>query len=332
MSELGVRGAVAQYFISRSDYLESGVGTIQKAVDPISTDEQTHRSKLMEDGLTWVNSEASLIELVCNEKMATVSVVEIVEFSQNGLISFACIDHQIELYLDDDGMPVIVADDYTEEFSDFCSASYVDESQTATDPMAAGSPLCISRIAYYEVGYTETGTNITKYGEWFGMQDEWCAIFVSWCANQAGVATYVIPKTASVPTMRTFFSDRGTFYYSSNYGGNTNPRVGDLVIKGTSASSASHVGIVVNVSGSTFTYVDGNNDNAVDVNTISTSNTGIVGYCRPSYSSSTHIAGSTWYYNVAHHWHECINCGAQVSAAAHDYNQYDGSCICGSVH
>ena len=43
----------------------------------------------------------------------------------------------------------------------------------------------IVQIAQKEVGYKEQGNNITKYGEWYGMQDEWCNIFTSWCANQA---------------------------------------------------------------------------------------------------------------------------------------------------
>lgn len=50
------------------------------------------------------------------------------------------------------------------------------------------------------------GTKGAKYLEWLYGKDNgyaWCAVFVSWCANQAGVSTNVIPKTASVGVMRT---------------------------------------------------------------------------------------------------------------------------------
>jgi cell wall-associated NlpC family hydrolase len=44
-------------------------------------------------------------------------------------------------------------------------------------------------IAYAEVGYTEnpSGSNKTKYGKWFLLDGvPWCAMFVSWCYDQAG--------------------------------------------------------------------------------------------------------------------------------------------------
>lgn len=47
----------------------------------------------------------------------------------------------------------------------------------------------VLEIAEKEVGYKESpkGSNKTKYGEWFGMDGvAWCAIFVSWCYNEAG--------------------------------------------------------------------------------------------------------------------------------------------------
>jgi len=52
-------------------------------------------------------------------------------------------------------------------------------------------------IASGEVGYTEGTGNITKYGEWYGLDgNPWCAMFVSWCANQAGILNSIVPKYA----------------------------------------------------------------------------------------------------------------------------------------
>ncbi len=47
----------------------------------------------------------------------------------------------------------------------------------------------IANIAFAEVGTKESPTNSNKqkYGKWFGFDGVmWCAIFVSWCYDQAG--------------------------------------------------------------------------------------------------------------------------------------------------
>lgn len=42
-------------------------------------------------------------------------------------------------------------------------------------------------ISKAEIGYTEEGSNNTKYGKWYGLNNNpWCAMFVSWCFDQAG--------------------------------------------------------------------------------------------------------------------------------------------------
>ena len=61
-------------------------------------------------------------------------------------------------------------------------------------------------VALGQIGYREQGNNRTKYGEWFGMNGAaWCHMFVSWCANQAGVPASVVPKTA--------FTDSGMAWF-----------------------------------------------------------------------------------------------------------------------
>ena len=43
-------------------------------------------------------------------------------------------------------------------------------------------------IAKAEIGYTETGNNDTKYGDWYELNNQaWCAMFVSWCYDKAGL-------------------------------------------------------------------------------------------------------------------------------------------------
>ena len=50
----------------------------------------------------------------------------------------------------------------------------------------------VVKVARQEVGYSESKGNITKYGEWFGLNGvSWCGIFVSWCYAMGGVT---LPK------------------------------------------------------------------------------------------------------------------------------------------
>lgn len=45
----------------------------------------------------------------------------------------------------------------------------------------------ISATAYEELGYIESGNNLTKFGEWYGMNEQpWCAMFVSWVFHKVG--------------------------------------------------------------------------------------------------------------------------------------------------
>lgn len=56
--------------------------------------------------------------------------------------------------------------------------------------------MTIVDIAKGEIGYQETDNNDTKYGKWFGLNNQpWCAIFVSWCFNQAGLVNLVSAQT-----------------------------------------------------------------------------------------------------------------------------------------
>ena len=51
-------------------------------------------------------------------------------------------------------------------------------------------------VALTQVGYEEGEDNYTKYGVWYDMPNApWCGIFVSWCAEQAGIPTSVLKKT-----------------------------------------------------------------------------------------------------------------------------------------
>lgn len=47
-------------------------------------------------------------------------------------------------------------------------------------------------IAALEINYQEGANNDTKYGKWYGLNNNpWCAMFVSWCFHKAGLSEHV---------------------------------------------------------------------------------------------------------------------------------------------
>lgn len=56
--------------------------------------------------------------------------------------------------------------------------------------------MSVLEIAKAEIGTKELPVNDTKYGKWFGLNNQpWCAIFVSWVFNQAGLGDSVKAQT-----------------------------------------------------------------------------------------------------------------------------------------
>ena len=51
-------------------------------------------------------------------------------------------------------------------------------------------------VATAEIGYTESKNNDTKYGKWYGANNQpWCATFVSWCFNEVGLLAKVVAQS-----------------------------------------------------------------------------------------------------------------------------------------
>jgi len=128
-------------------------------------------------------------------------------------------------------------------------------------------------IALSQVGTREKnrdGTygngNITKYGAWYGMDGQpWCAMFVSWSADQAGILNDVVPKHASTNAGVNAYKAKGLYEtQSSGY----IPREGDAIyFCNKTTKRIQHVGIVVAydpVSKKVYT-VEGNTSNAVRI-------------------------------------------------------------------
>lgn len=129
--------------------------------------------------------------------------------------------------------------------------------------MASGQELV--NVALKEKGTKESGTNNVKYNTWYhgrevsGEDYPWCAVFVSWCANQLGIPTTIIPKTASAGAFAAHAKKgNGTVYTKGT------PQAGDLFLSGYDNNSwAKHVGIVVSCDGSSITTIEGNSSDMV---------------------------------------------------------------------
>ena len=142
----------------------------------------------------------------------------------------------------------------------------------------------IVEIAQSQVGYVEGANNRTKYGEWYGMQDEWCDIFVSWCAHEAGISTDIIPKEAYVPSTANWFSERHLYKPSFSWGGTYEARSGDLILFDWDRNSTSdHIGIVERVEGRRIYTIEGNRENKVKRCEYDAYDVRIRAYCTPKY-------------------------------------------------
>lgn len=154
--------------------------------------------------------------------------------------------------------------------------------------MAPGavSPLAVLRVAqsHIDAGARETGTNVSMFGAWYGMQDQWCAMFVSFCLSHGGFSddggnTCHVPGVtqttrkgwAFVPYMRDSFAAIGRRF--------STPEVGDIFC----INSSMHTGLVAEVRATTFVSAEGNfNDRTANVER----SIGSCYYLRPPYSPS----------------------------------------------
>lgn len=114
--------------------------------------------------------------------------------------------------------------------------------------------MSILSVAQSQIGVKESpsGSNRVKYSQWYGLIGPWCDMFVSWCANMAGVGN-VVGKYAYCPTHVNYFKSKG-WWHGPDY----QPKPGDVVFFGR-RGVACHVGIVERRNGTqSVTTIEGN--------------------------------------------------------------------------
>lgn len=103
----------------------------------------------------------------------------------------------------------------------------------------------------------DNANNITPYGQWYGMNGSaWCAMFVSYCAYQAGVIGDLVPNYAWCPSGMTWYKERNR-YYKRNSG--YIPKRGDIIFfYNNELGRVAHTGIVIEGDDKYITTIEGN--------------------------------------------------------------------------
>lgn len=103
----------------------------------------------------------------------------------------------------------------------------------------------------------------------------WCAMFVSYIANEAGILGNVVPKYASVEAGRQWYIKQGR--YSKRSSGYT-PKAGDVIF--FTRSGQNHTGIVTGYDSKSKTVytIEGNTKDRVARRSYKLTDTYIVGY------------------------------------------------------
>ena len=120
------------------------------------------------------------------------------------------------------------------------------------------------------------------YWSWYGFNSrvEWCACFVSWCANECGyIENGVIPKFAGCIQGSEWFMERGQWQ-----DGSFTPETGHIIFFDWEGDGLTdHVGIVERVENGTVYTVEGNSGDACRQNSYSIGSSVIYGYGIPAY-------------------------------------------------
>lgn len=141
-----------------------------------------------------------------------------------------------------------------------------------------------------------------KYWSWFGWSswNQWCAVFVSWCANQCGyLQSGVLPQTAAAQGFLDWAKanrDKAIIHHDTSYA----PQPGDIVMWDWNENGTmDHVGIVVkNLGGTAYQTVEGNNSGGLGyghdcVRSPEKKNDRYTYFVSPKYPSSQRGATST---------------------------------------
>lgn len=137
--------------------------------------------------------------------------------------------------------------------------------------------------AIVEVALTQLGNEGGQpYWSWYGFEGrvEWCACFVSWCADQCGyIESGIIPKFAGCVDGANWFKGNGQ-WQDRNY----EPQTGNIIFFDWEGDGETdHVGIVEKCENGVVYTVEGNSGDACRQNQYTVGSSSIYGYGVPAY-------------------------------------------------
>ena len=137
--------------------------------------------------------------------------------------------------------------------------------------------------AIVEVALTQLGNEGGQlYWSWYGFEGrvEWCACFVSWCADQCGyIESGIIPKFAGCVDGANWFKGNGQ-WQDRNY----EPQAGNIIFFDWEGDGETdHVGIVEKCENGVVYTVEGNSGDACRQNQYTVGSSSIYGYSVPAY-------------------------------------------------
>ena len=137
--------------------------------------------------------------------------------------------------------------------------------------------------AIVEVALTQVGNQGGQpYWSWYGFNSrvEWCACFVSWCADQCGyIESGLVPKFAGCVDGANWFKSNGK-WQDRTY----EPKVGDIIFFDWEGDGTTdHVGIVEKCENGIVYTVEGNSGDACKQRQYAVGSSNIYGYGIPAY-------------------------------------------------
>ena len=137
--------------------------------------------------------------------------------------------------------------------------------------------------AIVEVALTQLGNEGGQpYWSWYGFEGrvEWCACFVSWCADQCGyIESGIIPKFAGCVDGANWFKGNGQ-WQDRNY----EPQAGNIIFFDWEGDGETdHVGIVEKCENGVVYTVEGNSGDTCRQNQYTVGSSSIYGYGVPAY-------------------------------------------------
>ena len=115
-----------------------------------------------------------------------------------------------------------------------------------------------------------------KYWRWYGFnqRENWCAIFVSWCANESGIINNTIPKFSLCTDGVKWYKDHNQWENKSYI-----PQTGDIIFFDWNGDGhVQHVGIVEKEENGKVYTIEGNSNDEVRNKSYSLNNKSIYGY------------------------------------------------------